>query len=822
MDANIMSSSSKSSGGDEDLLSSLPSEQDRKATMGCLAAVLNIMFTARQRVDNVDKKSSSTTSPSRDYSSASLKSQPDNSQEDEDITSDISNFSFREDDDELHDNVEQQKSMQRAKSFQRELLKISAELLLLSPDHAKVFLPNLDIVCTDAKMEQELLLQPFLQSFSNSTESFRCIAFLMLRFLLLSGAEEKTNQDESAATSTSALEKMTIVGYDARVRYTFKSLAVSILSYWQMQDHGDFMSEQTASAFASRKFEALEDLIALRISMLSQEMKNNKNSLTGQKKQTTLKQNIGRGLKIGAAGVAAGTIFAITGGLAAPAIVGGIAAITGASSAAVVIATVLLLPAATTIFGVGGGTLVASKMSKRTAGLEEFDIVKVITDENSKAGTCINKNEPPELSRTLCISGWLKDEHDFERPFGITPRKLDDPHEILCRFCSVYQSEMIPHCNEILKEWQGKENELFDLCQSSYGKDPRALLPFDKGPRFDAKLVDYETRAVDKLLTTLGLPLPTHAKPSPKENFLPPTVNLLADVLTPSNKDTSNKEISSTLLRSFKVWDFNANYGSELYIVQWESKLLLDLYGSAREFQKDLAKKAAEEALKKTALATLMAAVFVPSVLVSLSNIIDAKWTLAMERADEAGILLAHSLLNSNAGHRPVSLVGFSFGARMIIACLKELARYQVIWVNQQQEMTKDQDRGSMIASFRKKSMKQNNQHETLRHREPASIVEDVILMGTPASVNKTTWDSCRGVVAGRLVNCHSNKDMILALMYRAKNLTSALLNPPVGIQEVKAAGIENFDVSHLVASHGEYNVAVNEILHLVGYDQPR
>ena len=811
-----MSCSSNSSGGNGDLLSSLPSEQDRKATMGCLAAVLNIMFTARQRVDNVDKKSSS----------ASLKSQADDSQEDGDITSDISNFSFREDDDELYDNAEQQKSMQRAKSFQRELLQISAELLLLSPDHAKVFLPNLDIVCADAKMEQELLLQPFLQSLSNSTESFRCIAFLMLRFLLLSG-EEKTSQDESAASSTSALEKMTIVGYDARVRYAFKSLAVAILSHWQLQDHGDFMTQQSATAFATRKFEALEDLIALRISMLSQEMKNNKTSLTGQKKQTTLKQNIGRGLKIGAAGVAAGTIFAITGGLAAPAIVGGIAAITGASSAAVVIATVLLLPAATTIFGAGGGTLVASKMSKRTAGLEEFDIVKVTAGGNSKAGTSISENEPPELSRTLCISGWLKDAHDFERPFGITPRNLHDPHEILCRFCSVYQSEMISHCNEILKEWQGRENELFDLCQTSYGKDPRALLPFDKGPRFDAKLVDNETRAVDELLTTLGLPLPTHvtqAKPSPKENFLPPTVNLLADVLTPSNKkDTPNKKISSTLLRSYKAWDFHANYGSELYIVQWESKLLLDLYGSAREFQKDLAKKAAEEALKKTALATLMAAVFVPSVLVSLSNIIDAKWTLAMERADEAGILLAHSLLNSNAGHRPVSLVGFSFGARMIIACLKELARYQVIWVNQQQqEMTNDENRGSMIASFRKKSMKQNNQHETLRHREPASIVEDVILMGTPASVNKTTWDSCRDVVAGRLVNCYSNNDMILALMYRAKNLTSALLNPPVGIQEVKAAGIENFDVSHLVASHGEYTVAVDEVLHLVGYDQPR
>lgn len=34
---------------------------------------------------------------------------------------------------------------------------------------------------------------------------------------------------------------------------------------------------------------------------------------------------------------------------------------------------------------------------------------------------------------------------------------------------------------------------------------------------------------------------------------------------------------------------------------------------------------------------------------------IDEKWTLAAERSDEAGILLAECLLNSNAGHRPVS-----------------------------------------------------------------------------------------------------------------------------------------------------------------------
>ena len=62
---------------------------------------------------------------------------------------------------------------------------------------------------------------------------------------------------------------------------------------------------------------------------------------------------------------------------------------------------------------------------------------------------------------------------------------------------------------------------------------------------------------------------------------------------------------------------------------------------------------------------------------------------------------------------------------------------------------------------------------------------------------------------------------MILALMYRAKNIASSLLTPPVGISHVDVAGVKNFDVSEFVGSHGEYCVAVREILDLVGYNQP-
>jgi hypothetical protein len=63
---------------------------------------------------------------------------------------------------------------------------------------------------------------------------------------------------------------------------------------------------------------------------------------------------------------------------------------------------------------------------------------------------------------------------------------------------------------------------------------------------------------------------------------------------------------------------------------------------------------------------------------------------------------------------------------------------------------------------------------------------------------------------------------MILALMYRVKNLTSSLLmNTPVGISKVEVIGIENYDVSNLVANHGDYCVAVKDILKLIGYNEP-
>ena len=55
---------------------------------------------------------------------------------------------------------------------------------------------------------------------------------------------------------------------------------------------------------------------------------------------------------------------------------------------------------------------------------------------------------------------------------------------------------------------------------------------------------------------------------------------------------------------------------------------------------------------------------------------IDHAWAVALNRAQKAGILLAHILMSGAHGDRPVTLIGYSMGARLIFHCLLELCRH--------------------------------------------------------------------------------------------------------------------------------------------------
>ena len=272
------------------------------------------------------------------------------------------------------------------------------------------------------------------------------------------------------------------------------------------------------------------------------------------------------------------------------------------------------------------------------------------------------------------------------------------------------------------------------------------------------------------------------------------------------------------------VWDWKMTFGGEMYTVKWESELLKRICDCFIDLAMDVVSGATKQILKQTVFHTLLAAVVWPSYLLSAADMIDGDWTLAVERADEAGKLLAKTLLFSRAGRRPVTLVGYSFGARIIYSCLKELARYQEEWETYQ-ELQEEKETGGQVDEARLAKYQQKMKGM----REPACIVEDAVLMGLPNHLSLASWRACRQIVPGRLVNCYSSRDLILSLMFQAKRFSGgsfsagmgSILKPVCGTCPVLEPGIENVDCSDLIGGHGDYCFETRKILDRIRFLEP-
>lgn len=116
----------------------------------------------------------------------------------------------------------------------------------------------------------------------------------------------------------------------------------------------------------------------------------------------------------------------------------------------------------------------------------------------------------------------------------------------------------------------------------------------------------------------------------------------------------------------------------ELYLLRYETDLQVELGHSIEALIASLRTSAVQKMLTVTVLSAMMSALLLPITLVKLTDVIDNTWTLAIERADMAGIELAHALASRLQGTRPVTLVGHSIGARVIYSCLKELYRLKL------------------------------------------------------------------------------------------------------------------------------------------------
>lgn len=176
--------------------------------------------------------------------------------------------------------------------------------------------------------------------------------------------------------------------------------------------------------------------------------------------------------------------------------------------------------------------------------------------------------------------------------------------------------------------------------------------------------------------------------------------------------------------------------------------------------------------VSRTLLGALYAGLW-PLGLIKIASVLDNPFSVALARADKAGKVLAHALIDSVQGKRPVTLMGYSIGARVIYACLVELAEQHAF-----------------------------------------GLVESAILMGTPASSDTKSWRQLRSVVAGRVVNVYSIEDYVLGFLYRSTKLQFGV----AGLQEVNGVnGVENFNASKLITGHDRYRFVVGKILLEVG-----
>ncbi|OCT45050.1 DUF726 domain protein [Cladophialophora carrionii] len=214
----------------------------------------------------------------------------------------------------------------------------------------------------------------------------------------------------------------------------------------------------------------------------------------------------------------------------------------------------------------------------------------------------------------------------------------------------------------------------------------------------------------------------------------------------------------------------------DIYSLLWEPEMLRSMGDTINILATEALTQTVQQILGSTILITLMAALQLPVVLSKLAYLIDNPWSVSLDRATAAGLILADSLIDRHLGQRPITLVGFSLGSRVIFSCLKELS-----------------------------------------HRGAYGLIQNVYMFGSPVVASKDEYLRARSVVSGRFLNGYSSGDWILGYLFR---MTAGGIMAVAGLAPVQGVpGVENIDVSPWVKGHMAYRAAMPRLLREVGWE---
>ncbi|KAK7976702.1 hypothetical protein PG989_015165 [Apiospora arundinis] len=213
----------------------------------------------------------------------------------------------------------------------------------------------------------------------------------------------------------------------------------------------------------------------------------------------------------------------------------------------------------------------------------------------------------------------------------------------------------------------------------------------------------------------------------------------------------------------------------DIYSILWEPEMLTSMGDTINILATEALTQGLQQVLGSTILISLMAALQLPVVLTKLAYLIDNPWAVSLDRAWSAGLILADSLIDRNLGTRPITLVGYSLGSRVIFSCLLELAR-----------------------------------------KGAYGLVQNVYLFGSPLITKKDEWLKCRTVVSGRFLSGYNRNDWILGYLFR---LTNGGIRRVTGLAPVEEIpGLENMDCSEFVVGHMDYRQAMPRLLREAGW----
>ncbi|KAL0054954.1 hypothetical protein WJX82_005086 [Trebouxia sp. C0006] len=501
-----------------------------------------------------------------------------------------------------------------------------------------------------------------------------------------------------------------------------------------------------------------------------------------------------RNLKIGAAAVAGGTILAVTGGLAAPAlaaVAGSVATTIGGSAAAATAVTGMMgssVGAASMIAGFGyyGGRVTADHMARRIGDVKEFGFRQIPEDGNYAShfsgATDTPKADSEEAGETPFSDSRPADSESDLIDLGQGESQGSGPEDRAAVNQAIADADHAskhghhPHLHHRGQEQQYVQDRqqpgeapgspskqgtgssfggLFggggSKSSGGSGSGASAWLPsWAGGAKKPEKKVEAEP--------LLPIPVATEKRPDPR---LALTIGVAGRIADP--KDFVD------------IWRPLGCADSERFALVWESEELKALNNTLFSFVKNkVTMEAGKYLVEQFVVQGLVAAVALPMTVMSAANLIDTWWAVCLDRAEKAGKLLAHVLMSGAHGDRPVTLIGYSMGARLVYHCLLELCRFNC-----------------------------------------KGIVEHAVMLGCTVTIVKERYTMARSVVSGRFVNAYSSQDWLLGLLFRS---TSGFIRPAAGLCPVDVAGVENADLTGVVKGHFDYIKKMDTIVKQLGF----